>query len=150
MIRVVLDTNVLINAERGEFSHPKRILDLIRNHQLEAVITHAVQRENELIVKRLVKDKNLQGDIREYVALATEVKPVDVDVAIDDDEDIKILAAAVGGKAKFLITDDKHLLDIGDYAGVRILRPSEFWQWWQTEQDSRGATWTSWMGDLFR
>jgi len=148
MVRVVLDTNVFINANRGEFSYPKRILDLVRQGKIVAVITRSVQRENELIVNKLVNDKNLQGDIREFLALTVDVEPSDVRVDIEDKEDIKLLQAAVGGKADFLITDDRHLLVIEEYRGVKILTPGNFWQWWEKKQDETGHTWKNWTKDI--
>jgi len=148
MVRVVLDTNVFINANRGEFSYPKRILDLVRQGKIVAVITRSVQHENELIINRLINDKNLQGDIREYLALTVDVEPSRVQVVIEDKQDIKLLEAAVGGEAEFLITDDKHLLVIEKYRGVEILTPSAWWQWWERKQDEAGHTWKNWTKDI--
>lgn len=144
MVRVVLDTNVLITAERGAGSFAKRILDLVRAHELVGVVTRAVVRENELIVNRLVRDEEHKGDVREYLGLAVEVEPAPVNVSLDDDEDIKLLEAAVGGQAGYIITEDAHLLNLAEYKGVLIVRPSEFWQWWQAREDERGKTWASW------
>jgi len=145
MVRVVLDTNVLVNAEQGSGSFAKRILDLVRTHQLVAVTTHPVRRENELLTERLVRDEQHKGDVREYLALAIDATPVQVAIELEDAEDIKLLAAAVGGQAQFLITDDDHLLTVGEYQGVRIMRPREFWQWWQASQDDSGKNWATWL-----
>ncbi|MDZ4229749.1 MAG: putative toxin-antitoxin system toxin component, PIN family [Candidatus Veblenbacteria bacterium] len=144
MVRVVLDTNVLVNADRGEFSHPKRILDLVRWGEVEAVISNPVRREKQLIFDRLVQDDVLRRSVREYFAKARLVTPVPVEVEIEDAEDVKLLELAVGGQAQFLITDDRHLLEVGECQGVKILTPKEFWQWWEARQDQQGAGWQSW------
>lgn len=148
MVRVVLDTNVLITADQGVGSFAKRILDLVRTHEVVGVVTRAVTRENELLVARLVHDEQHLADVREYLALAVDAEPTVVDVVIEDDEDVKLLEAAVGGGAQFLITDDKHLLTVGEYRGGRVVRPVEFWQWWEGQRDERGATWASWAGGV--
>lgn len=148
MVRIVLDTNVLINADRGSGSYGRRILALAQQGQVTGVVSHAVRRENELIISRLVRDQELHDEFAHYLAMAEEVQPAEVAVPIDDEEDIKLLAAAVGGQVKFLITEDKHLLDVGEYQGVTILRPAEFWQWWQRQQDEQGASWASWAGSI--
>jgi uncharacterized protein len=144
MVKVLLDTNVLINANRGEFSYPKRILDLVRAGKVSAIISHAVRRENELIINRLISDSKLQKDLQDYLALAEKVKSMSVKVKLADEEDIKLLEAAVGGGANFLITEDKHLLDLEEFRGVKIVKPTDFWQWWQKQQDEVGETWNSW------
>lgn len=131
MIRVVLDTNVLINAERGDFSYPKRILDLIMQGKIEAVITESVRRENILLIERLVNDMEFKGELQDYFVMVEIVEPAKVTVEIDDPEDIKLVAAAVGGEAKYLITEDKHLLELDKYEQVEILTPAEFWAVWE-------------------
>lgn len=47
-------------------------------------------------------------------------------VVIEDEEDVKLLAAAVGGAAQFLITDDRHLLEVGEHQGVELLLQLSF------------------------
>lgn len=144
MVKVLLDTNVLINANRGEFSYPKRILDLVKKNKIIASISQAVRRENELIISRLINDFKLQKDLQDYLALAEKVKAVPIEVILADEEDIKLLEAAVGGETNFLITEDKHLLDLEEFQGVKILTPVDFWQWWQKQQDEAGETWNNW------
>lgn len=150
MIGVVLDTNVLINADKGEFSYAKRILDLVRRGKLAAVITDDVRHENLFIIERLVKDERLKDDIFDFLTAAVEVTPAKIKTVIDDDEDIKLLAAAVGGQAAWLITEDRHLLEVGEYQGVRIGRPIEFWQWWQSQDAQTDKSWRDWVENLFR
>ncbi|OHA56456.1 MAG: putative toxin-antitoxin system toxin component, PIN family [Candidatus Veblenbacteria bacterium RIFOXYD1_FULL_43_11] len=144
MVKIVLDTNVIINAARGEGSYGKRILDLIRWGEIEAAISDPVKREQKLILERLVNDAVMRKAAKEYFSLAKMVEPVEIQIEIEDSEDIKLLELAVGAKADFLVSDDEHLLVVGDFKGVKIIKPSEFWQWWQTQQDNTGASWATW------
>ncbi|MEX0802241.1 MAG: PIN domain-containing protein, partial [Candidatus Binatia bacterium] len=41
-------------------------------------------------------------------------------VPADPDDDI-IVAAAVESQAKYIVTEDQHLLRLGNYAGIKIL-----------------------------
>lgn len=150
MMRIVLDTNVIINADRGEGSYGKRILDLVRWGEVEAIISHPVRREKELILNRLVNDAVLKKAVKEYFSLAKLVEPVEIQIELEDVEDIKLLELAVGGQAQFLITDDHHLLSVGNIAGVKIIKPSEFWQYWEHEQDKTGATWKNWVKSILK
>lgn len=43
-----------------------------------------------------------------------------------DPDDDKYVAAALHGQASFLVSGDRHLLDLEDSRGVRILKPREF------------------------
>ncbi len=43
-----------------------------------------------------------------------------------DRDDDKYIAAALEGRATFVVTGDPDLLEIGQQAGVRIVNPREF------------------------
>ncbi|MFH1111958.1 MAG: putative toxin-antitoxin system toxin component, PIN family [Patescibacteria group bacterium] len=149
MVRILLDTNVLITADRGMGSYSRRILDLILQGKIEAIVSHQVKRENLLIVNKLVKDESLKYDIRLFLDNCVEIRPALINLKLEDQEDIKLLAAAVGGKAHFLITEDRHLLEIDEGQPVKIVTPKAFWQWWEKQQDESGDTWNSWAQNIF-
>ena len=148
MIRVVLDTNVLIDADRGSGSFGQRIIELVLNNKLQGLISRAVKNENILIVNKMIRDPHLKQQILNYFDKCQPVEPVFVKVQLADTEDIKILAAAVAGEAKFLITEDRHLLDLDEYQGVIIIRPKDWWQWWERQKDESGETWNSWAKNI--
>jgi predicted nucleic acid-binding protein len=37
-----------------------------------------------------------------------------------------VLAAAIGGRADWVVSLDRHLIDLAEVEGVRILRPGDF------------------------
>ena len=44
----------------------------------------------------------------------------------DDPDDDKFIDCAVEGKCDYIISQDKHLLKIKEFQGIRILTPKEF------------------------
>jgi predicted nucleic acid-binding protein len=46
-------------------------------------------------------------------------------VAADPDDD-KILECAIIGGAKYIVTGDRHLLSLGNYRGIQIVRAADF------------------------
>ncbi|MBM3283314.1 PIN domain-containing protein, partial [Candidatus Gottesmanbacteria bacterium] len=44
----------------------------------------------------------------------------------DDPEDNKFLECAVGGKARFIVSGDNHLLAIKEYGQILIVTPATF------------------------
>ena len=61
-----------------------------------------------------------QGELVEPSAIRAD--------ACRDPEDLPILGAAVGGKAGLIVTVDKDLLSIGEFQGIPIVKPGEFWK----------------------
>lgn len=45
-----------------------------------------------------------------------------------DPDDDAVIAAAVEGAAGYVVTGAPHLLEIGSYAGIRIVTPAQFWR----------------------
>lgn len=134
-MRVVFDTNVVIDAFNDDFNAAARLLDAAHNHKLIALITPAVEREYHTILHRLINDPAYKERIEDFLAAARPVKPEPVEVTIDDPEDYKILQAAVGGQADYLITTDRHLLTLGEIGEIRIVTPTEAWQIYQEEYE---------------
>ena len=50
----------------------------------------------------------------------------EIDIVKDDQDDNKFIEVAVMGKAKYIITQDNHLLKIKEFREIKILTPKEF------------------------
>ena len=60
-------------------------------------------------------------------------------VAIEDEDDLPLLAAAMSAKAAVFVTGDKELLGIRKIESVVILSPREFWEKLTTQPQRRGG-----------
>jgi uncharacterized protein len=127
--KVVLDTNSIVSAF-GWGGNPRRILDLALDSRL-SIITSPQQIDelrNVLDYPRL----HLSQDKREealsvFLGIAHSVSPrIKVDAVKDDPSDNKIIEAAVEGKADYIVTGDKHLLDLKEHRNIRIVTAAEF------------------------
>ena len=129
-MKVVLDSSVLIAASISRAGVCAELLeDLLTHHEL--VISNFIT--EELTRKLRDKFKFPASDIhqlRRFLSkTATNVEPAKLpnDVCRDP-TDIPVLGTAVAGKVKLLITVDKDLLAIGNYKGIAIIKPGEFWE----------------------
>ena len=57
----------------------------------------------------------------------------DLKVVEADPDDDKFIDCALHAKAGFVISGDKHLLDVGRYEGIRIVTPAEFLKVFQSD-----------------
>jgi putative PIN family toxin of toxin-antitoxin system len=124
-MRIVLDTNVLIDGFQDEYSAEARLIDAVREGAVTAIASPKTIKEYQLILRRLIADQEYRSKIHEFLSMVEEAEPEYVDVVLDDEEDLKFLEAAVGGEADVVITSDRHLLDVGEADGVRIITPEE-------------------------
>jgi putative PIN family toxin of toxin-antitoxin system len=57
----------------------------------------------------------------EVVAITGQLK-----VVMDDPDDDKVIECAVIGKADYIVTGDRHLLALGQYSNISIVRAAQF------------------------
>jgi putative PIN family toxin of toxin-antitoxin system len=134
MLRVVLDTNVLVSAYLVAQGAPAQLRQAFRQGVFALVVTDAVLAEYRRVLnyERIARRHGLSpaevdreiGELRQ-IALGIQVWAA-VDVVTADPEDNVFLACALAGQAPFLVSGDPHLLRLGSYRGVRILTPAAF------------------------
>ena len=127
MQRVVLDTNVLVAAAYAESSASRRIVEACLGGDLAPVASSAVKEEYQFILARAVRRPDYE---QRLVALLDGLELVEPDevppVVPEDPSDDKFLAAAVAGRAGWVVTSDRHLLALDPQGGVRIVSPGVF------------------------
>jgi putative PIN family toxin of toxin-antitoxin system len=147
MLKVVLDTNLLIDAASDFYNYGNRIIDLVLAGQVEAYANKSTLKENKFIVEKKIND---EGFLKKLEYFFEAVKPVENIVrlnVVEDSQDNKILESAVAIHADFLITSDRHLLKIENYQSVRIVRPNQFWSIYQEEGE---GGWKKWLESFIR
>lgn len=148
MLKVVIDTNLLIDSEQDFYNYPSRIIDAVIAGQVEAFANRATLRENHLIAGQKIQDPNYLNKLRYFFEV---VKPLEyskkLSVVSEDSQDNKLVESALGAKADYLVTSDKHLLALGKYKGVRIVRPEEFWHIYE---DRGNNLWQRWINNFIK
>jgi len=74
---------------------------------------------------RDVETRNLAAML-DLIATAVVVQPVSIPAICRDPEDNKFLAAAMAGSARFIVTEDLDLLDIGIYEKIELISAETF------------------------
>jgi putative PIN family toxin of toxin-antitoxin system len=127
MPRVVLDTNVLVAAAYAEGSASRRIIEAALSGRVEAVASEAVLEEYRFIVERAVRRPDYRDRLAALLDTLEIVEPAPLPrVVPEDPDDDKLLAAAVGGLAGWLVTNDRHLLVLNPFEGVQIVTSGVF------------------------
>jgi putative PIN family toxin of toxin-antitoxin system len=128
-VRVLLDTNVLIAAflTRGTCSdlleHCALHHDLVSSRPL-------LEEFHTCLADKLKIPPALALEATRLVASRMEAvrpTPLREPVCRDPDDDI-VLATALTGKCRCLVTGDDDLLSLGAFEGIPILSPTAFWR----------------------
>lgn len=151
MLKIILDTNVLLDAGRGSFSYPAKIMQEVIDGKIEAFVSHRMKREHDLIRKRLIRDPELHETIQSYLDHVREVRPrTRISVVETDHEDDKFIEAAYEAGCDYIVTSDRDLLSLGSYGETSIVTPGKFWKEYEDLQDPEGSgQWQNWISGFF-
>ena len=133
MLRAVLDAHVLVSALLRPAGPPGEILRLLLEKEaFELVLTPGIAEETARALgyprvrKRLPKDFVPADWIEDLALLAILVEDGPGPGACRDPDDDRYLAAALAGRAAYLVTGDDDLLSLREHEGVLVIPPRRF------------------------
>ncbi len=129
MLKVVLDTNILVSSIFWSGASYK-ILGLITKGRIESYTSKVILNELKQVLKSKIKYHLPEAKIQEILELTKLhsflVNPKLKVNIVNDSKDNKFIECAIEAKANYIISGDRHLLDIKKYKNIQIVTPSEF------------------------
>jgi len=124
--RVVLDTNVVISALWGGL--PRDVVLAWLNGRYALLISAPILAEYHEVLNRLhpgspVAARFLHAVYLKGIAIDPKMR---VHTIHQDPDDNRFLECAVAGKARYLVSGDRHLLRLRGFREVRIVTPRAF------------------------
>lgn len=128
METVTADTNLYISALNFG-GRPLQLIELARAGMIRLAISDDILAE----VRRVLRDKfgwpeddlnQLDAELASFTMKVAPSKRLAV-VTTDPDDD-RILECAVASRSSVLVSGDRHLLSLGQYEGIPIIRVAEF------------------------
>ncbi len=145
--KIVLDTNVLINGFKDDYSYEKKIIDAVLAGEIEAYANRQTLQENKLIASQLIDNDDYRHQLDDLFAKIHWVVNRRQIRIVEDPEDNKILESAVEARADFLVSSDNALLKLEEFQGVKIVNPSAFWSSFKDEGEDLWKQWTSFISN---
>jgi len=129
MLRVVLDTNILISAIVFG-GKPRKILEAVFQEKIQICLSQAITDELTEVLRRqefTFRTDMVHNLVTEVLAIAEYVEPLQQIRAIPEDpDDDRILECAVAAGARYIITGDRHLLKLIRYEDIEIVNADQF------------------------
>ncbi|MBI2735228.1 MAG: putative toxin-antitoxin system toxin component, PIN family [Rhodospirillales bacterium] len=133
MLRIVLDTSVLVATLRSRLGASNEVLRLVARKRVVALATPALFLEYEDVLmrpeQRVAHGLNVREVDRLLSALATVIEPVTVHIAwrpqLRDPSDEMVLEAAINGRADALVTFNVNDFQPAKRFGLPVVRPVE-------------------------
>ena len=129
MLKVVLDTNVLISAILFG-GKPREILEKAIRGEIRLCLSEPILEELSGVLRRSKFDYSLervQTLLTELTSIADFVNSSQtIRLVLEDPDDKRILECAVEAKASYIITGDFHLLKLIRYRNIEVLNAVAF------------------------
>jgi uncharacterized protein len=128
-MKVLLDTNVLASAVATRGLCTDVLREVLARHEL--IVCPQILSE----LRRILKDKfRLPNELIGRVDAMLQqdaffCQPSDLPkLNLKDKDDLGILAAALSGEARIIVTGDKELQNLKQFSGIKIVSPRLFWE----------------------
>lgn len=133
-LRVVVDTNVFVNALLSPQGVPSQLFHSWELHYFDLLVAEESLAELTRVLQYPKIRKRLRVPdtaLAEYVQLLREkallvIPQTRVQAVAADLSDNLYLEIALSGEADYLVTGDQHLLQLQEYQGISILTPAAF------------------------
>ncbi len=128
---VVIDTNIIVSAFLFEAGIAAHIFDEVYENHILLFSAETYAELCEVLLRPKFDKYALREERINFLAtfaqIATEIV-VRTEVAIcRDPKDNKFLALAADGQAEYIVSGDRDLRDLGNFNGIPILTPREFY-----------------------
>lgn len=135
-MRAVIDTNVVVSGMISRKSYPAKVLDSWVLGQFTPVVSPELVREYAAVLTR--EKFAILGTTQRRIELLEKMlslpwvvmvyPEIKVTLVQADPCDNKLIECAIEGNAEWIVTGDKHLLELRSVESMTIGTAEEFWQ----------------------
>lgn len=128
LLSVVVDTNLFVSGLIIEKGYPFQLIEQLRKGAFIVITSPALRGELEDVLRRdkftkFLSEQKIATFLDTYDVSSLTVNPkTRLPIKVRDPKDEKVLAAALSGKADFLITGDQDLLILFDNQKIGMLK----------------------------
>lgn len=134
MLKIVLDANVLASATISPKGIPAQIIKTWREKKFKTIVSRTLLEEIERIIfyPKIRKystwsEQEIQEFLKELLKVSIKAPgKLKLQVVKKDPPDDHYIIAAVEKKADYIVSGNKHLLELKEYQEVKIISPAEF------------------------
>ena len=131
MIKVVYDTNVIVSGLLRQEGIPAFLLDLATQGYIGLFLSEDILKEYEEVLVRPkfgFSQRLVKGFLQKLRTKGNVIKSKTTVNIIEDPADNKFLECALSGKADYLVTGNTRHFPFGEFRGIKIVSPKEFWE----------------------
>ncbi len=126
MLKFVFDTNVFVSALMSKRGNPALLLDRVRKSYTLFISKDILSELKDVISRDKFgyTEEEVNTFLEAIISFSDVVNPdIKIDAIKADPDDNMILECAVTSGASYIVSGDKHLLDLIEYGKIKIIKP---------------------------
>ena len=127
-MKVVFDTNVILSSTLCDHSVAQKVLYKLVVNDVTIYSSAKILEEYQKVLRRNFEytEDEINKIMTVIFSFLKLVEPEEkVEVIKDDPDDNKIIECALASASGYILTYDKHLLKLGEFKGIKIIKPEE-------------------------
>ncbi|MBS3097266.1 putative toxin-antitoxin system toxin component, PIN family [Candidatus Woesearchaeota archaeon] len=124
MIKITADTNTLVSATIAK-GNEFELLKLAKEGKIKLILSLGILNEFKNVISRAkfsYPPEFINDEVKRILEISEMVFPIEkIDIIKEDPDDNKVLECAYAAKVDFIVSGDKHLLDLKEYKGIKIM-----------------------------
>ncbi|MEM3018311.1 MAG: putative toxin-antitoxin system toxin component, PIN family [Candidatus Bathyarchaeia archaeon] len=129
MLRVVLDTNVLVSGLIIP-GKPRELLSMISRREAALVLSKEILNELSKVMRRdkfaeYAGEEQVERFIKDIQSIAEITQLKSKIKIVEDPKDNIVISTAIDGEANLIVSGDHHLLSLKVFRGIKILSVDE-------------------------
>ncbi len=128
-MRVVLDTNILVSATMWNDSFCNKLIKTITEKEIEIFTSYEILEEYKEVLRRDFKyeEEDVHKIILELLLYMQVIEPITkIKAVFEDPDDDKVIECALESNSEYVLSYDKHLLNLKEFRGIKIITPEKF------------------------
>ncbi len=128
VIRLTADTGVIVSAVTFPDSKPNRLMELARGGKIELAVSDPTMDEVAAVLTEQFDwpASDILEARRQLERFAIRVTSTERVFAVaDDPDDNAVLECALAAGSVYIVSGDRHLLQMGSFRGMRIFKAAE-------------------------
>ncbi len=126
MLKFVFDTNILVSALISKKGNPALLLDRVKKSYTLFISKDILSELKDVISRDKFgyTEEEVNNFVEAIISFSDVVNPeIEIDAIKADPEDNKILECAVTSGASYIVSGDRHLLELTEYGNIKIITP---------------------------
>ena len=127
-MRVTLDTNILVSSMLWDYSTAHKLIISLKEREAKMFTSRQILEEfGNILAREFNYNKTQIEETLNFALTFAEVIETSetINIIDKDPSDNKIVECAVASESNYILSYDKHLLELREFRKIRILTPEE-------------------------